>query len=566
MLGEIGLPTGPYLPKISVSEMALLVANNTPAIMAYIDNQLHYRFANSAYADWFGLTPEVVLSLRMPDVLGPIFEQNLPYTLGALSGKAQTFEREVVTPSGIRRFSLMTYLPDMSADGVRGFFVHVVDVSSLKSIQFELQLAQRELEVQSGLELTRLQEHNSVLERLAEIGKEITANLDFSGVFGTLNRHFSAMYPGLAFSLYVLNSFDKTWVHLSGATFSEAAWVPSNPALISIAEQRPIYCSESEVFESFPTGDASGEIFAPLFMGTKCLGLIHLKGSDFGTIAKVNLLVLNAICSYGAIALNNASAYKKLHLVMDDLATQSKMAALGSLVAGMAHEMNTPIGNCLLAISSIVHETKQLRELVYGAGLSRSKLVSTLDGLESRALLIEESLSVAAKKIEKFKEIAVDGTNEESRRINLKSFFRDLFTTLGYHHFGIDLKLQFEIADDLTIVSYPIALARVISQLAENVKDHAYPHSLEMEIFISVVEREAGKILIEFKDFGVGIGADDLKKIFDPFYTTHMGKGSGGLGLSVCYNTVNHVLNGKISATSRVGEGTSVYVEIPILN
>ncbi len=93
----------------------------------------------------------------------------------------------------------------------------------------------------------------------------------------------------------------------------------------------------------------------------------------------------------------------------------------------------------------------------------------------------------------------------------------------------------------MTILSYPFAFARVISQLAENVKGHAYPQKYEMDILTSPFICESGSVFIYFKDFGVEIGKKELKKIFNPFYTTHMGRGNSGLGSSVCFNTFTHI-------------------------
>lgn len=143
----------------NASSFAAAVAANVDAMLAYWDQDLVCRFANRAYIQWFGRTPEEMIGkITMPELLGPIFHLNLPYVEGALRGERQTFEREIPVPGGGIRYSLAEYYPDIRSGKVAGFFVHVADVTGLKKMALEherlldeLRSAQSELKILKGL-------------------------------------------------------------------------------------------------------------------------------------------------------------------------------------------------------------------------------------------------------------------------------------------------------------------------------------------------------------------------------------------------------------------------------
>lgn len=142
----------------SQDQIASAVVEHVDAMLAYWDKDLLCRFANDAYLQWFGKSPEEMIGkMRMPDILGPLFEKNLPYITGALKGERQTFEREIQTPTGLRH-SLANYYPDFSGDEVLGFYVHVADITLIKSLSQErerlieqLQNALKEIRTLTGL-------------------------------------------------------------------------------------------------------------------------------------------------------------------------------------------------------------------------------------------------------------------------------------------------------------------------------------------------------------------------------------------------------------------------------
>lgn len=142
----------------SQEQITAAVVDHVDAMLAYWDKELLCRFANEAYLQWFGKSPqEMIGKMRMPELLGPLFEKNLPYITGALKGERQSFEREIQTPSGLRH-SLANYHPDISDGEVQGFYVHVADITAIKKLSQEreklvdqLQIALKTINTLTGL-------------------------------------------------------------------------------------------------------------------------------------------------------------------------------------------------------------------------------------------------------------------------------------------------------------------------------------------------------------------------------------------------------------------------------
>lgn len=147
----------------NINSLGLLVADHISAMLAYWDKDLVCRFANAAYRDWFGKTrEEMVGKLTIKELLGPLYELNLPYILGALEGKTQTFEREIPLLSGEIRYSLANYFPDIKDNQVRGFFVHVADITHLKILEKELVKSNEIISIQNKrlMNFANISSHN----------------------------------------------------------------------------------------------------------------------------------------------------------------------------------------------------------------------------------------------------------------------------------------------------------------------------------------------------------------------------------------------------------------------
>ncbi len=264
---------------------------------------------------------------------------------------------------------------------------------------------------------------------------------------------------------------------------------------------------------------------------------------------------------------------EQLKLVQEELIQADNLAALGALVAGVSHELNTPLGNALVAATTINDSTQYLSKELNEQTLSKEALETEVARISDTAAIIEKTLGRARDLVGNFRQVAVDRQSERKRAFNFDHIIRETLATLQ----PTLKKTSFEIALDLNagevIDSYPGAVSQLVSNLVENAMKHAYEGRneglirLSSEIVSSKDERsalETMKIVFKCKDYGVGIPDKNLKKVFEPFFTTKFGKGGSGLGMAICYQLVTDALGGTISVFSKVGAGTEFMIEFPV--
>lgn len=251
-----------------------------------------------------------------------------------------------------------------------------------------------------------------------------------------------------------------------------------------------------------------------------------------------------------------SGALSTLRHAQKELVQSEKLAALGSLVAGVSHELNTPIGNALVVISSMYDRAREFERLIRRNELKRSSLerfvADSLEGTE----LAQRSLQRASDLVYSFKQVAVDQSSERQRVFGLAGMVREIVATLKPNLKNLPWTIEFEIPDDIIMDSFPGPLGQVTINLIMNAAIHAFvgrTHGM-----ISVLGRQIDEQTVElvFSDDGIGIPADILHRIFEPFFTTRMGLGGSGLGLTIVHQMVTQVLRGRVSVESKPGEGS----------
>ncbi|WP_226929449.1 PAS domain-containing sensor histidine kinase [Janthinobacterium aquaticum] len=259
-----------------------------------------------------------------------------------------------------------------------------------------------------------------------------------------------------------------------------------------------------------------------------------------------------------------AAALSHLSITQDELVRRDKLAALGALVAGIAHELNTPIGNGLVVATTMAERTQALRASLPD-GLRRSELETYLAQASEADAIVLRNLQRSADLVSSFKQIAVDRASSQRRHFLLRQFVAELMLPLSATLKGSSHTLQQDIAGHLALDSYPGPLGQVLSSLFENCLRHAFDGRSNGVISITGRASEDGKsVLLAVSDNGVGIAADDLARIYDPFFTTKLGSGGSGLGLHVAHNIVTGVLGGQISASSD-GHGATFTLLLPVV-
>ncbi|RPJ77634.1 MAG: PAS domain-containing sensor histidine kinase, partial [Deltaproteobacteria bacterium] len=245
------------------------------------------------------------------------------------------------------------------------------------------------------------------------------------------------------------------------------------------------------------------------------------------------------------------------------LVESEKMASLGGLVAGVAHEINTPVGVGVTASSFLEDKTKVFSEKVKNGDLKRSDLEKYLGVATEASSIIHKNLNRAADLIRSFKQVAVDQSGEVKRLFKLKQYTDELFISLRPKMKRTSHKVLIHCPDDLSIDSFPGVFSQIITNFVFNSLTHGFEEKEEGLITLDIWEEE-GDLFIIYKDNGKGMEEITLKKIFDPFFTTKRGQGGTGLGMHIVYNLVTITLGGQITCQSSPGNGTQFSIRIPL--
>ena len=259
-----------------------------------------------------------------------------------------------------------------------------------------------------------------------------------------------------------------------------------------------------------------------------------------------------------------ANANEELRTAMDQLVQTETLASLGRLVAGVSHELNTPVGNALLTASTLL-DTHNRFASGMSQGLTKSQLHAFMSTVETGATILVRSLQRAAGLLGDFKQLAVDQTSHQRRSFALGEVVQEVAVVLspGLRHKATTLTA--DVPPDLNLDGYPGALSHVLINLVDNAAIHAFHGRAGGTVHIAVVAHDEHQVRMEVRDNGCGIPPQHLSRIFDPFFTTRLGQGGSGLGLHICFNLVTGILGGKLSVTTQSGLGSTFTLVLPRL-
>ncbi len=254
------------------------------------------------------------------------------------------------------------------------------------------------------------------------------------------------------------------------------------------------------------------------------------------------------------------AALEHLCTAQRTLIQSEKMASLGGLVAGIAHEINTPLGISLTSASLLAEESRRVSDTMNAGVLRRSDLARFLNmALESSDLLLANSQR-AAELIRSFKQVAVDQAADDCRWFNLRAYIEEVLMSLGPRLKRSAVSVEVDCPNDIEVQGFPGALAQVLTNFVMNSLTHAFDPGQRGHIGVIVTRPEPDGIELVFRDDGKGIPEAVLPKIFDPFFTTNRNGGGSGLGLNIVYNLVRQQLGGEIAVASVDGRGTTFTV------
>ncbi|WP_457424829.1 ATP-binding protein [Roseateles sp. P5_E7] len=259
---------------------------------------------------------------------------------------------------------------------------------------------------------------------------------------------------------------------------------------------------------------------------------------------------------------------RELLAAQDELVNSRKLAALGQLLAGIAHEMNTPLGTALLSATALHAGSETFAErMAGGPPLKRQELVDWIAQMRTGTELVEQNVTRALRLVSRFRQLTEGSGRAVRSRFDLREAVLQAWARVQTHREVDHVHLACELPDGFMLDGYPEVLQQVLEQLLENACVHAFRDGREGVIRIGArrsAGTDAGRLTLEVRDDGVGMPAADVARAFEPFFTTTFGQGGSGLGLFVAHSLVNGMLGGSLQLDSQPGEGTVARLELPL--
>jgi signal transduction histidine kinase len=241
-----------------------------------------------------------------------------------------------------------------------------------------------------------------------------------------------------------------------------------------------------------------------------------------------------------------------------------KLAALGGLVAGVAHEVNNPVGISLTVASSLARRCDMFADELSSGQLRRARLDEFVAGNRDAAKQLVHNLERAGELIQSFKQVAVDRSHEQRRQFDLRQSTDQIVASLRPGLRRANLELITRIPEGVVLDSYPGAYGQVLTNLVLNATNHGFADGRSGTILIEAKTLASGQVEVLFADDGAGMTDDVQRRAFDPFFTTRRNQGGTGLGLHIVYNIVTRRLGGRIALTSTPGGGTRFRINLPL--
>ncbi len=448
----------------------------------------------------------------------------------------------------------------------------------------ELELRNEEIQAQKEtLEVAtkQLEEQNHDLDKarqnieiLTKIGQTITSSLDYEHIFSTLYTYIKQLMPadGFAITKYNAETNELIYKHrqILGQNLplmpidldqkeSLAVWVLKNnrDCKINTPKERDLYVQSDDTWhDSFQSA-----VYLRLENEGKTIGTISVYCTEPYIYDYTHTEMLRTLATYTSIALKNAETYKILDAAQAQLVESEKMAALGNLVAGVAHEINTPIGICVTASSRLDSKTKEFTDLMNNNLMKKKDLTDFLATNEEGMRILLTNLRRAADLVQGFKRVAVEHSSEVERTFELKDYLQETIMALKPEFKNKPFNIHLDLVE-VDINSYASAFSQIVTNLMMNSMIHGFKgkETGNIELKTSV---KGKNVILSYKDDGNGMTPEVMARIYEPFFTTNREGGGSGLGMNIVYNLVQKI-NGKIQVESELGKGVLFLIEIPI--
>nr|WP_275446853.1 two-component regulator propeller domain-containing protein [Pseudoalteromonas sp. McH1-42] len=450
----------------------------------------------------------------------------------------------------------------------------------------------KELKQQQVVLDNLVQSRTENITMLGTIGKDITSTLDLSSVLERVYKHVNELMGADVFVVGILDTENQRiscrLAIEKGQKLPEFEYALSDtqrPAVWCVTHQKELRVNQISELTQFvnhiaaPVSGAESEslVYLPLIIDTRTIGCLTVQSFQPCAFSDNDVQMLRTIANYTAIALANAdavaqlestfnqlqTAHEELKVTQQQLVQQEKMAGLGRLVSGVAHEINTPLGIGITAGSYASKALAECEQKLADARLSKDNLEQFLATLKESLQLLESNLNRAAQLVKNFKQVAVDQSIEELSIINLPDYLNDVLTSLHpkWKHTQVTVKTDFPAEARLS--TYPGAIAQILTNLVDNAIKHGFDDGKQPGTICITVNDQPQQLTWTVSDDGAGMSEETRDKVFEPFYTTRRSSGGTGLGMHIVFNIVTQKLKGTIECSSEAGQGCCYTLVLP---
>ena len=339
-----------------------------------------------------------------------------------------------------------------------------------------------------------------------------------------------------------------------------------------------------EIAQPLGNVDIASWMGAPMLLGDQAYGVIIVQSYDAAVIySQGDLDILAFMASHVAVAIARMQAEREIRRAKDaleeqnaalenaltslkdaqgELVRQEKLASLGRLVAGVAHEINTPLGICVTATSHLVEELKLTREDMAAGVLDEEGLNQFFDIIDQSLRIMTTNTQRAAALVRSFKQVAVDQSSDDIRSFNLRKYLDEVLLSLQPKLKGKPIAIEIDCEERIEMASFPGAVSQIVTNMVMNSLVHGYEEGQSGKIKITG-KLDGDFVVFEYSDDGVGMDTGALGQLFDPFFTTKRGSGGSGLGAHILFNLVTGALGGTVKVASAPGMGLHYKLRFP---
>lgn len=424
------------------------------------------------------------------------------------------------------------------------------------------------------------------LSGLIEIGRVLVAARDPALILEAVHQQMSRIYDTTNFyvATYRQGSGEWRWeLHYEGGERQPVEVHELGAGLTGhiITTRSPVLLRSKDEIRSFLEGQGvqglgdlpQSWLGVPLVAGDEITGVMAIQ--DYhqpGRYKDADLEFFLLVGTTVAVAIQNARLFKEAEEALEglrnaqkQLVLQEKMAVLGGLVSGVAHEINTPVGVAMTAVTFLHEQARELAGLIGGRPETGREATRCLEGISESAELTEKNLARAAELIASFKQISADQASGARRRFRLGTYIAEVVQSLHPRLKQTPISVEIDCPEDLELDSYPGAFSQILTNFIINSLIHGFREMPDKPV-IRIKARRSGDEMLElaYADNGAGMDPSALGRLFEPFYTTRRGSGGTGLGTTIAYNLVTQRLRGEIEAESVPEAGLCYLMRIPL--